>query len=259
MGVSFVEKKDVVERHLDSMVVESLVRHLSGVDATSLAPELIGREEGPLFEKWKKGITGQVTGSDRQLRGSFVELVVNRPEGGWNEPKQHVIPCVEIRHRLKPLNPTYMPQLARFQNLVVVTAPTSPRQPNFEHATAGAIEKQGQRTSPSSGAVAPCRARGDAQEFRRRITGRCRRPRPVSHLNRGRRPSALLALLRNRPSSSLVVRSPLRCHDGAASCRDLRRRTVGPISSAGRRPRASFRREAERAPSSSSCTTPATE
>lgn len=44
MGVSFVEKKDLVERHLDSMVVESLVRHLSGVDPTSLAPELIGRE-----------------------------------------------------------------------------------------------------------------------------------------------------------------------------------------------------------------------
>jgi len=44
MGVSFVSKKGLVESYLDAMVVDSLVRHLSGVDATSLAPEFIGRE-----------------------------------------------------------------------------------------------------------------------------------------------------------------------------------------------------------------------
>ena len=44
MGVSFVSKKGLVETYLDAMVVDSLVRHLSGVDATLLAPEFIGRE-----------------------------------------------------------------------------------------------------------------------------------------------------------------------------------------------------------------------
>jgi hypothetical protein len=44
MGVSFVEKKELVERHLDAMVVESLVRRLSAIDAAKLAPELIGRD-----------------------------------------------------------------------------------------------------------------------------------------------------------------------------------------------------------------------
>ncbi len=44
MGVSFVSKKGLVETYLDAMVIDSLVRHLSGVDATSLAPEFIGRE-----------------------------------------------------------------------------------------------------------------------------------------------------------------------------------------------------------------------
>jgi uncharacterized protein (TIGR02266 family) len=44
MGVSFVSKKGMVETYLDAMVVDSLVRHLSGVDATSLAPEFLGRE-----------------------------------------------------------------------------------------------------------------------------------------------------------------------------------------------------------------------
>ena len=44
MGVSFLSKKGLVENYLDAMVVDTLVRHLSGVDATSLAPEFIGRE-----------------------------------------------------------------------------------------------------------------------------------------------------------------------------------------------------------------------
>lgn len=44
MGVSFVGKKGLVETYLDAMVVDSLVRRLSGVDAAALAPEFIGRE-----------------------------------------------------------------------------------------------------------------------------------------------------------------------------------------------------------------------
>jgi len=44
MGVSFVSRKGLIENYLDAMVVDCLVRHLSGVDATSLAPEFIGRE-----------------------------------------------------------------------------------------------------------------------------------------------------------------------------------------------------------------------
>jgi hypothetical protein len=44
MGVSFVSKKGLVESYLDAMVVDSLVRRLSGVDAASLAPEFVGRE-----------------------------------------------------------------------------------------------------------------------------------------------------------------------------------------------------------------------
>jgi hypothetical protein len=44
MGVSFVAKKGLVENYLDAMVVDSLVRHLSGVDVESLAPDFVGRE-----------------------------------------------------------------------------------------------------------------------------------------------------------------------------------------------------------------------
>lgn len=44
MGVSFVSKKGLVETYLDAMVVDALVRQLSGVDAASLAPEFLDRE-----------------------------------------------------------------------------------------------------------------------------------------------------------------------------------------------------------------------
>jgi len=37
MGISFATQEALLERHLDAMVIDSLVRHLSGVDAHSLA------------------------------------------------------------------------------------------------------------------------------------------------------------------------------------------------------------------------------
>jgi hypothetical protein len=44
MGLSIVSRRGSVENYLDAMVVDSLVRHLSGVDAEALAPEFVGRE-----------------------------------------------------------------------------------------------------------------------------------------------------------------------------------------------------------------------
>jgi Tfp pilus assembly protein PilZ len=44
MGVHFLAKNGLVQNYLDAMVVDALVRHLSGVDANSLAPEFMGKE-----------------------------------------------------------------------------------------------------------------------------------------------------------------------------------------------------------------------
>jgi len=44
MGISFTTQENVLQQHLDAMVVDSLVRHLSGVDANGLAPEFLIRE-----------------------------------------------------------------------------------------------------------------------------------------------------------------------------------------------------------------------
>jgi Tfp pilus assembly protein PilZ len=44
MGLSFVDKKGLVERYLDAMVVDAIVRHLSGVDANALAPDFVQKE-----------------------------------------------------------------------------------------------------------------------------------------------------------------------------------------------------------------------
>lgn len=45
MGISFTFQAGGVERHLDTMVIDSLVRHLSGVDANCLAPEFLFKEK----------------------------------------------------------------------------------------------------------------------------------------------------------------------------------------------------------------------
>lgn len=45
MGVRFARRIAYVQKHLDAMVVDSLVRHLSGLDATGLAPEFLQREQ----------------------------------------------------------------------------------------------------------------------------------------------------------------------------------------------------------------------
>lgn len=44
MGISFTRQERLLERHLDAMVIDSLVRHLSGVDANCLAPEFLLKE-----------------------------------------------------------------------------------------------------------------------------------------------------------------------------------------------------------------------
>jgi PilZ domain len=44
MGVHFKTKRGLIENYLDAMVIDALVRHLSGVDANALAPEFIGKE-----------------------------------------------------------------------------------------------------------------------------------------------------------------------------------------------------------------------
>ncbi len=45
MGISFTLQEGIIERHLDAMVIDSLVRHLSGVDANGLAPEFLLKEK----------------------------------------------------------------------------------------------------------------------------------------------------------------------------------------------------------------------
>lgn len=44
MGVHFKLRRGLIESYLDAMVVDALVRQLSGVDANALAPEFIGKE-----------------------------------------------------------------------------------------------------------------------------------------------------------------------------------------------------------------------
>ena len=44
MGLSFLGDMGEIIRHLDALVINSLVRRLSGVDANSLAPDFLLKE-----------------------------------------------------------------------------------------------------------------------------------------------------------------------------------------------------------------------
>ena len=44
MGLSFRGDMGEIIKHLDALVISSLVRRLSGVDANSLAPEFLRKE-----------------------------------------------------------------------------------------------------------------------------------------------------------------------------------------------------------------------
>ncbi|ABC83014.1 hypothetical protein [Anaeromyxobacter dehalogenans] len=160
----------------------------------------ISAEPGELCETWRRGVTGVVVGPDRQLRTKFVEQVIEGAEKRWNQAKEHVIPTIELRKLLKPYNPTYLPQLGRFSNLCVLVAPTNPKQPNFEHATAGVVDKLGKENlyAVLAPLVSEAGRQAALKEFRRRGLAAaiiddldlCR----ILNLG-GRRPSGLVALL----------------------------------------------------------------
>ena len=162
--------------------------------------DAISREPGDLFERWRRGIAGNVVGADRQLRSLFVDQVIEAADKKWNQTKEHVIPTSELRQLLRPYNPTYLPQLGKFANLYILAAPTNPKQANFEHATAGIIDKLGKENLYA--VLAPLLSETGRQatlkEFRRRGLAAaivddldlCR----ILNLG-GRRPSALVALL----------------------------------------------------------------
>lgn len=95
-----------------------------------------------LLDGWARGLTKQAVGADRKLRTTFVEQVIGGVPKGANQTKEHVISCEVLRARLKELdlNPTFLPQLARFKSLVVLSAPAHPSESNFAIATAGVLE-----------------------------------------------------------------------------------------------------------------------
>lgn len=45
MGISFKGRRELLQKHLDALVIDALHRHLSGVDANCLAPEFLIKEE----------------------------------------------------------------------------------------------------------------------------------------------------------------------------------------------------------------------
>jgi hypothetical protein len=91
-----------------------------------------------LLDAWKAGVKGDSVRSDRTLRTEFSRLITDgRDMDRESAPAYIGIPTPAITAALTrdQVMPTWMPQLARFSRVVVLTPPVSPEQPSFRHTT----------------------------------------------------------------------------------------------------------------------------
>lgn len=87
-----------------------------------------------LVTAWTRGVTGDMNRGDHTLRTAFAEAFFRAAElQVHNHPKELRVSCEQLRDwfRRKQLNPSFVPQLARFRELVVLTPPHSPQHSGF--------------------------------------------------------------------------------------------------------------------------------
>src|SRR5690606_31903381 len=81
------------------------------------------------LDDWFGGWQGKSKSADRPLRTKFARLIFSSTEkdkdkpSGANEPDAFRVPCQNIIDWLndQKLNPTFLPQLRQFQNLVILS------------------------------------------------------------------------------------------------------------------------------------------
>ena len=97
--------------------------------ALSQAKQSLAEPVQAFLDDWFRGWQGKSKSADRPLRTKFARLVFSSTEkdkdkpSGINEPDAYRVPCQNIIDWLsdQKLNPTFLPQLRQFQNLVILT------------------------------------------------------------------------------------------------------------------------------------------
>lgn len=98
--------------------------------------ETIAAETDEPFTAWSRHGAPQ---NDGVLRLAFAKAIFGElAEVGKAE---HEISCQRLRDHLSDLNPTFLPQLTRFQKISLLVAPSRPGAPDFVNATTALVSK----------------------------------------------------------------------------------------------------------------------
>ena len=88
------------------------------------------RSAGTIFVRWVFG-------------GDGVNSLYRRGEQGPQHPEAFQLPCRALREHLAAAMPTFLPQLADFTDLVVLTPPVAPSDPSFGARAVDLVSQQG--------------------------------------------------------------------------------------------------------------------
>jgi hypothetical protein len=104
-------------------------------------------QAGDLPRDWTQHFGTQTHNRYHKLRTSFAKWVFAESAGslykqGDNSPHEYRLPCKAVRDYLARQQPTYLPQLADFADLVLLTPPVLPSDSSFVAKTADLIARQ---------------------------------------------------------------------------------------------------------------------
>ena len=136
-------RKDATSRSTNS--TKELREYRRGLDASGRGKS----ELREMIDTWLSGHSG-VLSSDRPLRTRFADVVFADTFGGEgeqlrkqgkSEPLCFRIPCQNVREYLarQGLNPSFLPQLARAEDIVLITPPAKFSDPGLVQQTANLI------------------------------------------------------------------------------------------------------------------------
>jgi hypothetical protein len=113
-------------------------------------PTSLNSEKLPLCQVWRQGVTGKMQSHDSKLRKTFYEFVFSAKRKdkplfkyGTSEATCFRMPSLVVRECIafQKWNPSFVPQLADFREIVVLTPPVSPDQGDFVREAAQQVSQ----------------------------------------------------------------------------------------------------------------------
>jgi hypothetical protein len=155
---------------------ETLWRHEAARRFPYARAQLVAASHLDLTRDWTQNFNQQTQNNFRRLRTAFAKWAFGGDaqtslykRGDNTSPHEYRLPCRSARDYLAAQQPTYLPQLADFADLVLLTPPVLPTEPAFVSRTADLIARQG------GNALCVVLAPGVQAEYRRDLLKELRR------------------------------------------------------------------------------------